>query len=156
MQGWLLTVVVLAAALIGLRAWVIVDHTGGGGGSATKDAATRGDTDGQVRRGAQNRQSRRAQGMVAPNIVMRSEDNVVKGVDTLIGRARISAMTDLKVERIAPVTVNGDFAATFIRATEGGISRVLLSVHQIKDGKIPRVWAFDLGTTPPFDNAVAM
>lgn len=54
--------------------------------------------------------------MVAPNIVMRSEDNVVKGVDTLIGRARISAMTDLKVERIAPVTVNGDFAATFIRA----------------------------------------
>jgi hypothetical protein len=57
------------------------------------------------------------------------------------------------VERVAPATVEGQFASTFIRYTGLG-SGTFLSVCQIKDGKILRVWGYQPGETPPFDTAV--
>ena len=80
--------------------------------------------------------------------------------DTATGRNAIAqglagaSASGLRVERIAPVTVEGDVATTFTRYTEPGLTGTFLAALQIRDGKILRIWGFEPGITPPFDNAV--
>ena len=69
----------------------------------------------------------------------------------------IRALADgsFTVERVAPVTVNGEYATSFVRLSAPGYgSAISISVFQMKDGKIVRQWNFVPGQTAPFDNAV--
>lgn len=59
------------------------------------------------------------------------------------------------MERVAPVTLDGDFATTFVKITGVGIDETpVVTVFQLEDGKILRQWGFGIGMTEPFDNAV--
>ena len=75
--------------------------------------------------------------------------------NTTVGADKISS--DIATEggyyerRIAPVSVSGNYATTFVDAKY--ILKPGLDVFQIKDGKIHRWWEFEFGTTKPFDNA---
>jgi hypothetical protein len=61
----------------------------------------------------------------------------------------------VRLERVGPLTVSGSYATQILAATGmGEPARRLLSVSQIRDGKIARIWTFLLGTTAPFDNAL--
>jgi hypothetical protein len=58
------------------------------------------------------------------------------------------------IKRIAPVAVNGEFAATFKTVTGSGACAgpvTFLAVYQIRHGKVVRDWHLLPGTTPPFD-----
>lgn len=146
---WLVAVIALAAALIALGSWVIVDHYTGGD-SATQDATTLID---KFDAAGNAGDAKALAALLTNDVVMRSEGNILTGAQDLQDAAAASAGS-LRVERIAPVTVEGDFASTFIRATEAGSDRTLIAVYQFEDGKISRLWGFELGATSPFDNAV--
>ena len=62
--------------------------------------------------------------------------------------------SDFQVERVAPVTVDGDFATTFMKYTSVSAGGTEVGVFQLEEGKILRYWFFKLGATPPFDDAV--
>jgi hypothetical protein len=68
----------------------------------------------------------------------------------------IMSTPGLSVKRLAPVSVEGEFATTFVQfaVPAAGINGPMVDVFQLKDGKIFRMWAFALGVTPPLDNAV--
>lgn len=76
--------------------------------------------------------------------------------ETYAGVNAIRALVDgsFSAERVAPVTVDGDVATTFVKLTSGAETGTTLSVFQINDGKIVRQWNFVPGQTPPFDNVV--
>lgn len=146
----LVAVVGLALALVGLGSWVLVDRYAGGGG-ATQDATALID---KFNAAGNAGDASALVALVTSDVVMRSEGSVITGAQALGGAATVASFQGLRVERIAPVTVEGDFATTFLRATQPGSVRTMLAVNQIKDGKIFRIWGFDLGVTPPFENAV--
>jgi hypothetical protein len=74
---------------------------------------------------------------------------------TGVGAIRKLADGSFTPERVAPVTLHGDFATTYVKLTAVGVEAgTTLSVFEIKDGKILRQWNFAAGTTPPFDNAL--
>lgn len=149
---WLVAVVGLAAALIGLGSWIVVDRTTGGGG-ATHDATTLIDNLGTAF----------STGDPAAIASYYANDAVIWSMGaTYTGLKAIRGLADgsFTAERIAPVTVvenaNGTFASTFVKLTDvgGGTTGTTVSVFQIKDGKVLRQWNFQPGSTPPFDNAV--
>lgn len=147
---WLVAVVGLAAALIALGAWVIVDRTTGGN-SATEKAATLIDKSNlAIATGDKNAIST----FFAKGAVMRS----IGTGETYAGLNAIRNLANgsFTPERVAPVTMHGGFATTYVRlTTAGGQTGTTLSVFEIKDSKIVRQWNFQAGVTPPFDNAVA-
>jgi len=149
-NAWLVAVIALAAAVIALGSWVIVDHYTGGDG-ATQNATTLID---KFNAAGNAGDAKALAALVTSDVVMRSEGSVITGAQALGDAAASASALGMRVERIAPVTVEGNFASTFIRAAEPGSDRTLIAVHQLKDGKISRFWGFELGTTPPFDNAV--
>jgi hypothetical protein len=55
-------------------------------------------------------------------------------------------------ERIARVAVEGDVATTYVRVSTA--AHPLLAVYRLEDGRIVRLWGFELGSTPPFDARV--
>ncbi|HXH98309.1 MAG TPA: nuclear transport factor 2 family protein [Gaiellaceae bacterium] len=144
---WLVAVVGLAAALIGLASWVVVDRYAGGS-SATDKATTLIDkSNAAFSTGDQNAIS----AFFAKGAVMRSLGETYSGLPAIRGLADGS----LTPERVAPVTMHGDFATTYVRITAAGIQAgTTLSVFEIKDGKILRQWNFAAASTPPFDNAL--
>ena len=85
---------------------------------------------------------------------MRSLGDTAVGADAIANGLADASASGLRVERIAPVTVEGDFATTFNRYTEPGLTGTMLATLQLEDGKILRIWGFEPGVTPPFDNAV--
>ena len=77
--------------------------------------------------------------------------------ETYAGVDAIRALADgsFTVERVAPVTVDGEYATSFMRLSAPGYGTAKsVSVFQMKDGQIVRQWNFVPGQTPPFDNAV--
>jgi hypothetical protein len=146
---WLGAVVVLAAALIGLAAWVLVDRYTGGS-TATENAASLIDNF----NAAVNRNDGKAvAALLTSHAVLYQRGNSVAGANT-IGKVITTQAGTKNLERIAPVAVNGEYATTFIHFWAlGGIEDwPQLQVFQIKDGKIARIWGFLLGETPPFEN----
>lgn len=149
-NGWLVTVVGLAAALIALGSWVLVDRYTGGGG-ATQDATTLIDNFNAA--GSAN-DRKAAAALLTSNAVMWTNGTTITGAKAIANE--IATTPGLHVERTAPVTVNGDFASTLVNfsALGGAIKGPMVNVFQLKDGKIFRMWLFALGVTPPFTNAV--
>lgn len=76
--------------------------------------------------------------------------------ETYVGVKQISTLADgsFTADRIAPVTVGGEYATAFVEFTDtSGQTATTLSVLQIKDGLIVRQWNFLPGFTPPLDNS---
>jgi hypothetical protein len=146
---WLVAVIGLAAALVALGSWVVVDRYAGGN-SATQDATTLID---KTSTAFSTGDAGAIDSLYAKGAVIRS----IGAGETYAGVNAISPLADgsFTVERVAPVTVNGEYATSFMWLSAPGYgSAMSISVFQIKDGKIVRQWNFVPGQTPPFDNAV--
>jgi hypothetical protein len=143
---WLVAVVGLAAALIGLASWVVVDRYAGGS-SATDKATTLIDKSAAAF----------STGDQSAISTFFANDAVIWSMgDTYSGLPAIRNLADgtFTAERVAPVTMHGDFATTYVHLTPVvGPAGTTLSVFEIKDGKILRQWNFTT-TTSPFDNAL--
>ena len=146
---WVVAIAVLAAALVGLGVWALVDRSSGSG--ATEDATTLiDDVDAAWSAGDTSALS-----------ALYANDAVVRSLGDTFGAKAISSgalgppVAGFHVERVAPVTREGDFATTFVKISGIGLDETpVLAVFQLKDGKIVRHWGFGMGTTTPFDNAV--
>lgn len=146
---WLVTVVGLAAALVALGVWVVVDQTTGGS-EATQNATTLID---DVNTAFSTGDANAIPSLYAKGAVVRS----IGAGETYTGVTAIRALADgsFTVGRVAPATVNGEYATSFMRLSAPGYgSAMSISVFQMKDGKIVRQWNFVPGQTAPFDNAV--
>lgn len=141
-------VAALAAALVGLGAWVLVDRYVGGGG-ATQDATSLID---RFNAAATN-DGAAVSALLTSDAVLWSAETPIVGAKAIANQ--IANTPGLLIERVAPVTVKGNFATTFIRfsAVGGAIKNApMLMVTELKDGKIFRIWTFALGETTPFNN----
>jgi hypothetical protein len=139
---------VLAAALVALGAWMVVDRYTGPEYDATTliddqaNAWSSYDVDGV--RAAYTDDA----------VLVSPYGDTITGMDELIGNVEAAKSSGLKIERIAPVTIEGDYATTFQRASAGAQEGTWVSVFQLQDGKILRQWDFAPGVTAPLDNAV--
>jgi hypothetical protein len=147
---WLVAVIALSAALVALAAWVIVDNYTGGD-SATEDATALIDDFNAA--GSAN-DGVAAKAMMTPNVVLWTNGDVISGADAWANE--ITTTAPLTVERLAPVSVEGNLASTYSRfvVPSAGVDTTVVQVFQITDGKVARVWQFVPGLTPPFDNAL--
>ena len=146
---WHVAVVVLSAALVAVGGWMVFDNYTGGD-TATQDATSLID---DVNTAFTTNDAAALASYYAPDAVVRS---LGLNDEEYTGIAEIQSMASgtWQVERIAPVTVEGEFATTFVRLHAGDQSWTGVETFQIKDGRIVRQWSFALGETAPFDNAV--
>ena len=145
---WLVAVIGLVAALVALGSWVLIDRYTGPEHDATtliddlNAAWSAGDAEAVAT-------------FFAPDAVMTRDDGQqTVGVDAISGLVPLTEASDFQVERVAPVTVEGDFATTFMKYTSVSAGGTEVGVFQLEEGKILRYWFFKLGATPPFDDAV--
>ena len=146
---WHVAVVVLAAALVALAAWVVIDNVTGGD-SATADATALID---DFSAAATANDGAKAMTLLTPDAVVWTDGDLMTGPKA-VGDA-ISTTPTLTMERVAPVTVEGDYAMTFVRYGVPGLGyepTTSVFVYQLRDGKIARSWSFVTGVTEPFDN----
>lgn len=149
---WLVAVIVLSAALTALAAWVIIDAYRGGD-TATEDAATLID-DANAAWSAGDAAT--VASLYAKDAVLvRDDGGQTGGSGALGGLASFTARNiDYRVKRVAPVSLEGDFATTFMKYTSALADGTLIGVYQFEGGRITRQWIFKLGVTSPFQNAV--
>ncbi len=142
---WLVAVVGLAAALVALGTWVLVDRYAGGDSATQEATALVDDWNAAVN-------ADYPADALAPLIT--SDFEVWTLGDFYTADEFLSRATSpVGAERIAPVTVEGDFATTYSTLSVlPGTTH--LTVFQFEEGKVSRFWNFQLGSTPPFDNAV--
>mgnify|MGYP003562181239 CR=1 FL=1 len=95
---WLVAVIALAAALVALGSWVLVDRYTGGD-SATSDATTLID---KFNAAGNAGDASALAALVTSDVVMRSEGSVITGAEALGAAATSASAGGLKVERIAP------------------------------------------------------
>lgn len=146
---WHGAVVVLAAALVALAAWVVIDNVTGGD-SATEDATALID---DFSAAATANDGATAMTMMTDDIVLWSNGDVISGAQALADE--ITSTPTLTIERIAPVSVEGEYATTFARYGVPGAGyepATSVFVYQLRDGKVARLWSFVFGVTEPFDN----
>ena len=146
----LVAVVSVAAALVGLGTWVLVDRASDGGGAGREATTLIDDFNAAINGGDENAIA----DLLAKDFEGRSLGDTAVGADTTATGLASASARGLRVERVAPVSVEGRFATTYVRYTEPGLTGTIVSVFQIADGKILRLWGFEPGVTPPFDNAV--
>jgi len=144
----LLAAAVLAGVLIGVGTWELVDR-------AVTDNSAKADATALIDElsvAVERHDADAVAALVTPDIVVRSGAVTVTGVRAIRG---LASTPGAKLDRTAPVSVNGDFATTFMDVTApGGLGhRDAVAVLQLEDGKVARLWAFVLGSTPPLDNA---
>jgi SnoaL-like protein len=144
--------VALAAALVGLGGWLLANRYTGGGG-ATQDATTLID---KFNAAASANDAKAASALLTFDVeVWMPSGSKIVGPK---GFATYALGPGLRVQRTAPVTVEGDFATTFVSFTlpgmQAGQQGHAAMVFQLASGKILRAWSFQLGVTKPFDNAV--
>lgn len=146
---WLVAVIGLAAALIGLGAWVIVDRTSGGGGTATSDATALID---KWLVTANGNDAKAISALLTSDAGFFQRGDSVTGANA-IAKAIATQGGGKAITRIAPVTVNGDYATTFIHFYIPGVMEdwPQLEVFKFRDGKIAGIWGFLLGETDPFN-----
>jgi len=148
---WHVAVVALTAALVALAAWVVIDATTGGD-TATADATALID---DFNAAAMANDGAKAMTMMTPDVVFWSNGDVITGAKAW-GDETDTTPT-LVLDRLAPVTVEGDYATTFIDYGVPGAGlepRRSVFVYQLRDGKIARAWAFVIGISEPLDNIV--
>ena len=148
---WLVAVIGLVAALVALGSWVIVDRYTGGGG-AVENATNVLDNFYAVTSSPAGHDSAAVMPLFTSDAVMWTNGNKYVGAGQISNA--IGGTPDLTVKRIAPVTVWGDFASTYVqfKLLSAGINGPMLETVQLKNGKIFRLWDFALGVTPPFTN----
>jgi len=90
--------------------------------------------------------------LFADDIVVWSNGTVMTGEDEVVGAIMTTA--GLTMNRLAPVTVYGDFATTYVRftVTSAGLDGPVVETFRLENGQIVRAWDLVLGVTPPFDN----
>lgn len=140
---WLVAVVGLAAALVALGALTLVDRYAGTDPAAEATAMV---DDWNAALSASDADAVAA--LITSDFEIWTTGGDLYTADEFLALAT----SPLEAERIAPVTVEGDFATTYVKVST--VANPLVSVFQLKDGKIFRLWGFELGSTPPFDNAV--
>ena len=146
---WRVAVIGLAAALVALGAWVLVDRYTG----PEYDAATLVDDLGAAWSTGDADAIRSL--YTTDAIVVTAWGDRYVGLDQIVDEVSGAVGIGFKTERIAPVTVEGDYATTFLRySTAGGEEGTLVSVYELQDGKILRMWDFEPGVTSPLTNAV--
>lgn len=140
---WLVTVIGLTAALIGLAAWVLVDRYAGTDPAAEATALV----DDWIAAVNADYPADAIAPLITSDFEVWTLGNFYTA-DEFLTRAT----SPVGAERIAPVTVEGDFATTYstLSVLPGSTQ---LTVFQFEEGKISRFWNFQLGSTPPFDNA---
>jgi hypothetical protein len=93
--------------------------------------------------------------MMTPDVIAWVDGSVVGGANMFA--SEISSTPTLTSERIAPVSVEGDYATTFARfgvPAQGQEPTTFLMVYQLRDGKIARLWQLLPGQSVPLDNAL--
>ena len=139
---------VLAAALVALGAWMIVDRYTGPEADATAlvDDLTAAWGAGDV--------SAVQDVYTTDAIVVTAWGSQFTRLNQIMAEVPAAAAIGLEFERIASVTVEGDFASTFLSyRTAAGEEGTVVSVYQLQDGKILRQWDFEPGVTAPLDIA---
>ena len=134
---WHVAVVVLAAGLIALAAWVVIDSVTGGD-SATEDATALID---DFSAAASANDGATAMTMMTDDAVLWSNGDVIAGAQAWADA--IDTTPTLTLERIAPVSVEGDYATTFVRYGVPGVGlepTTAIGVYQLRDGKVARAW----------------
>ena len=138
-NAWLVAVVALAAGLVALGTWVIVDRT-----STSKPAAAQLADDLNAAVNAGDAKAVRA--LFAPAAVLQvSTGDRISGLNNVVNTALIPHGMGYRLERAAPVTTAGDSAATFTAYGGSGAHGIELVVFQFKGGKIARMWVYDEG-----------
>ena len=148
-DAWHVAVVVLAAALVALAAWVVIDNVTGGD-SATSDATALID---DFSAAASANDGATAMTMMTDDAVLWSNGDVISGAAAWADA--IDTTPTLTIERTAPVSVEGEYATTFALYGVPGVGlepTTFVMVYQLRDGKVARLWAFLPGTSEPMDN----
>jgi len=145
---WLVAVIALAVALVALGTWIIVDqYQGPDDTTALIDDVTAAWSNGDANA---------LKSLYASDAVyVEPFGDTLSGVKEITGMVPSAAAAGFKLERVAPVTVEGDFATTFLRySTSSGEEGTVVAVYQLENGKVVGEWALQPGSTPPLDNAV--
>lgn len=135
---WLVAVIALAAGLVALSIWTLVDRTTRSEPAAAKivDAL-----DAAVNAG----DAEAVRVLFAPDAVFQVPTGErISGLDNVVNAALIPHAVGFRMERIAPVTTAGDTAATFSKHSNGA-EDVELLVLQVRDGKIVRMAVYNEG-----------
>lgn len=131
--GWLVAVIALAAGLVALGAWTLVDRYAG---SDTEAAQIIDDMSAAVNAG--DAETLRALFARDAVFVMPSGQQV-SGLDNVVRAVLIPHSVRLQIERAGPIASAGDFSAAFTRY-DGGME---LGVWQFnKNGKIAQMWVY--------------
>jgi hypothetical protein len=143
--------VVLAAALVVLGSWLAADRHPAPSGAEQEATTTLDSFYAAVNRPAPKQAA--ITRLLASDAVLWTNGDKVVGARRIADR--IAGMSGLTITRLAPVTVWGKFATTFVdySVPAPGIEAQMVEVVQLRHGKIFRVWEFALGVTPPFVNA---
>lgn len=144
-------VLLLAAALVGLGAWTIVDR--GDGGSEAQGLWD----DALAAWSSHDRDA--IESLYAPDAQLRT---VGPRGGTFTGNKAIGAFAfffdveGIELARVSDVASTGELGVSFGRQTTtmGGPPETVLNVIQVRAGRIARQWSFWLGTSP-FDNVLA-
>jgi hypothetical protein len=146
---WHVAVVVLAAVVVGLGAWVVVDKTTGGSTVTTSDATALIDN---FNAAATANDGAKAMTMMTTDAALWSNSDVITGAKAWAGA--IDTTPSLVVERVAPVTVEGNYALTFANYGVPDLGygpTKSVFIYQFRDGKIARLWIFvpgEAGSAP--------
>lgn len=150
--AWQAAVVVLAAVVIALAAWIVVDRSTGTSSPAQETTTLVDELNAAWSAG----DASAVAASFARGGVAQLQGHTFEGATTIGNHAATaSGFAGFRIARAAPVSVSGEFAATFAEYRYGGSSRLgtLLAVYQLREGKILREWTFKLGATEPFANA---
>lgn len=141
---WLVAaVLVLAAALVGFGAWVIVDRVAAEQSdfSALLDENMAAINEGDAAAAAAN---------YTEDATLDMFGDVHTGRRAIEGRLQDAIGVGTHVERVGDVTVNGEYAVAFAEWTNDlGMSGSDLGVFQLEDGLIKGHWEFLLDEWPP-------
>ena len=137
-NAWLVAVIVLAAGLVALGTWTLVDRYTGSDSEAAQiiDELNAAVNAGDVKA---------LRALFASDVVFEAGAGPgsvkAEGREKAVNAALIPHAVGLRLTRIATVSREGDYAATFTRYTNGSVG-VELVVFQFRDGKIVGQWIF--------------
>jgi hypothetical protein len=141
---------VLAAALVALGAWMLVDRYTGPEADATAlvDDLTAAWTAGD---------EVAIQDLYTTDaIVLTAWGGQMTRMPGILEYLANAQDIGLQLERVAPVTVEGDYASTFVRySTPAGEEGILATIFLLRDGMILRQWDFEPGVTAPLTNTAS-
>jgi hypothetical protein len=146
-----LVALILVLLLAGVGSWLLADHLTGGSGQAQDAAAL---IDRSCAAMSQNDATALRSLYTSGAVLTRDDGDVTVGATAISRLASLTAAMHFRIWRVAPVTVEGNLATTFMRYTSAARGGTELGVFQFTGGKIVRQWIFRIGTTPPFDNAL--